>query len=188
MSGLDLEPPFAVLNGDRSPLLQYGKNTFRQEDTSQEGEKVRKEVFSLDEDDFISTLDAKLRNLEEEGKRRKAKKRSVSLDSRPMFITTVKTGIFLEPPPELAVLLGYSRTGNVSSSSTTSQKSGEELMYSFSSQPRVLNNNNKPKAKVSNERQQQVNMEKQKAKNNRTKRDTNHNNNLNNSTVNNKPK
>lgn len=167
-STMEAEQSFEVLT-----LSDYGHNI-----PKYGKEKIVKESLSLSEADFISTLDAKLKDLEEEEKRKKknGKKRSVSLDNRPMFITTVKTGIFLEPPPELAALLGYNRSFNASSGS--SQKSGEELMYSYSSQPRVLNNN-RLKPKVSNERQQQINMEKQKNKNNtvRAKRDLGPNNN-----------
>lgn len=167
----------------------YGANELLGDDKT----KIQKQAFSLpvDEDAFITSLDAKLKDLEQDMEAKKKKKRqqrSISLDSRPMFITTVKTGIFLEPPPELAALLGYSRSYNVSSGSTASQKSGEDLMYSFSSQPRVLNNS-RPKPKVNNEKQQQVNLEKQKAKSNiRSRRDisnANHNNNNNSNNNNN---
>jgi hypothetical protein len=72
-------------------------------------------------------------------------------DSRkPLFITTVKTGKFLDPPPELAILLGLSGklNGSVTSStdgssnsldtSTRERHQQQVLLYSFSSQPRVL--------------------------------------------------
>jgi len=69
---------------------------------------------------------------------------------KPLFITTVKTGKFLDPPPELAILLGLSRNlnGSVTSStdgssnsldtSTRERHQQQVLLYSFSSQPRVL--------------------------------------------------
>uniref|UniRef100_T1HAT2 Radial spoke head protein 3 homolog n=1 Tax=Rhodnius prolixus TaxID=13249 RepID=T1HAT2_RHOPR len=130
-------------------------------------------------EDFVSKLDAKLKDLEEDGKKKKRTLKSRSLDNRPMFITTVKTGIFLDPPPELAALLGYPRSYNLSSgSSYNSQKSGEELMYSFSSQPRVLNHKYNPiknkTPKVNNDKQQVANNEKLQNRNNlRVKRDLN---------------
>ncbi|XP_049794561.1 radial spoke head protein 3 homolog [Schistocerca nitens] len=52
---------------------------------------------------------------------------------RPMFVTTVKSGCFLEPPPELAALLGLPRAGGLDQR--------QVLLYSFSSQPRVLPSN-----------------------------------------------
>ena len=69
---------------------------------------------------------------------------------KPLFITTVKTGKFLDPPPELAVLLGLTHTLNDSMTSSTNGSSNslnasikdrhqqQVLLYSFSSQPRVL--------------------------------------------------
>lgn len=134
-------------------------------------------------DDFVSKLDAKLRDLEDgQGKRNKKTKNVV--DNRPMFITTVKTGIFLDPPPELAALLGYPRSSN-NSSTSTSQKSGEGLMYSYSSQPRVVNTNkySTPKSKppkVTNEKQAQNNEKPQpKCNNTRAKRDVGYTANIN---------
>jgi hypothetical protein len=69
---------------------------------------------------------------------------------KPIFITTVKTGKFLDPPPELAILLGLSHNLNDSVTSSTDGSSNslntsvrerhqqQALLYSFSSQPRVL--------------------------------------------------
>ncbi|KAJ9581109.1 hypothetical protein L9F63_023714, partial [Diploptera punctata] len=69
---------------------------------------------------------------------------------KPLFITTVKTGKFLDPPPELAVLLGLTHNLNDSMTSSTNGSSNslnasikdrhqqQVLLYSFSSQPRVL--------------------------------------------------
>lgn len=97
--------------------------------------------------EFFNSLDSKLKNINSPQETRK--KRSTNLskphDSRPMFVTTVKTGVFLDPPPELAAILGlhsYSSSMNGSSSSTGSlhPSNGEEVvMYSFASRPRVLN-------------------------------------------------
>jgi hypothetical protein len=71
-------------------------------------------------------------------------------NKKPVFITTVKTGKFLDPPPELAILLGLSPNLNDSVTSSTDGSSNslntsirerhqqQVLLYSFSSQPRVL--------------------------------------------------
>jgi hypothetical protein len=69
---------------------------------------------------------------------------------KPLFITTVKSGKFLDPPPELAVLLGLNHNPNDSVASSADGSSNslntsvrerhqrQVLLYSFSSQPRVL--------------------------------------------------
>jgi hypothetical protein len=69
---------------------------------------------------------------------------------KPLFITTVKTGKFLDPPPELAILLGLNHNLNDSVASSANDSSNslntsvrgrhqqQVLLYSFSSQPRVL--------------------------------------------------
>ncbi len=72
---------------------------------------------------------------------------------KPKFITTVKSGAFLEPPPELAVLLGLRKSGfaggPITSSSTAVRFNGltqtanhrPNGMYSFSSKPRLVKSN-----------------------------------------------
>lgn len=74
---------------------------------------------------FARALDAKLKGLQH---------RRRQTDRRPVFVTTVKTGIFLDPPPDLAALLGLD--GGSSSDSTTVAASNR--YYSYSSKPRVL--------------------------------------------------
>lgn len=71
---------------------------------------------------------------------------------KPQFITTVKTGVFLEPPHEIATLLGLSkeRKPRSSPSSSNSLNSTETVkmtekplvMYAYSSRPKILNNKN----------------------------------------------
>jgi len=82
--------------------------------------------------------------------RRNEKNMNNDENRKPLFITTVKTGKFLDPPPELAILLGLSGklNGSVTSStdgssnsldtSTRERHQQQVLLYSFSSQPRVL--------------------------------------------------
>ena len=82
--------------------------------------------------------------------RRNEKNISNDENKKPVFITTVKTGKFLDPPPELAILLGLSHKLNDSVTSSTDGSSNsldtstrerhqqQVLLYSFSSQPRVL--------------------------------------------------
>jgi hypothetical protein len=95
---------------------------------------------------------------------------------KPLFITTVKTGRFLDPPPELAILLGLNHNLNESVASSTNGSSNslnasirdrhqqQVLLYSFSSQPRVLHQHyHKAKchaaAKVANRSNQRVRRE-----------------------------
>ncbi|XP_067002370.2 uncharacterized protein Rsph3 [Anabrus simplex] len=68
-------------------------------------------------------------------------------NNKPLFVTTVKTGKFLDPPPELAYLLGLNVNTSVSSLNDSSNSlegsvrdrhQQQVLLYSFSSQPRVL--------------------------------------------------
>lgn len=66
----------------------------------------------LSTEDFNEVLNAKLRRIQEQTEayrgRRSPKK---ALSQRKPFITTVKTGEFLLPPPEVAALLGIAPTG-----------------------------------------------------------------------------
>ncbi|KAF6205349.1 hypothetical protein GE061_019520 [Apolygus lucorum] len=191
----DSDAAFTVINdaalSDRSsPLDDYVKTNDLKNNNLNNGyqKTFSKKNINLSgsnmTEDFVNSLDAKLRDLED-GQRKRNKKNKGPMDNRPMFITTVKTGIFLDPPPELAALLGYPRSCNASSGSTTSQKSGEGLMYSYSSQPRVVNTTKyasklpKPTPKISNEKQQQNNEKFQARTYTRAKRDIGYTSNIN---------
>lgn len=75
-------------------------------------------------------------------------------NNRPQFITTVKTGIFLDPPHEIAILLGLNKdkrqASNSSPTSNNSLNSSETVkvtekpvvMYSYSSRPKIMNHKN----------------------------------------------
>lgn len=78
---------------------------------------------------FTKTLDAKLRKLQKEEKTKR-----VEQQKRPLFVTTVKKGTFLLPPPEIATLLGFRVEEEV--------RKDEKKLYSYSSKPRVLNRSN----------------------------------------------
>lgn len=62
--------------------------------------------------------------------------------TKPMFVTTVRSGTFLEPPPEVAALLGF-RNGRDSTSMNASEKyiKNGAMMYSFASSPRIVRAN-----------------------------------------------
>ena len=112
--------------------------------------------------------------------RRNEKNMNNDENRKPLFITTVKTGKFLDPPPELAILLGLSSklNGSVTSStdgssnsldtSTRERHQQQVLLYSFSSQPRVLHQHyHRTKcdaaAKAANSTQQRVRRETSKS-------------------------
>lgn len=78
---------------------------------------------------FTKTLDAKLRKLQRDEKTQSANKKS-DVPKKP-FVTTVKKGQFLEPPPEIACLLGLK--------SDESVKREEKKLYAYASKPTVLN-------------------------------------------------
>ncbi|KAJ8985578.1 hypothetical protein NQ317_011542 [Molorchus minor] len=82
---------------------------------------------------FTKTLDAKLRRLQREEKQKKPF--SVDTTPRKPFVTTVKKGQFLEPPPEIASLIG------IKLEELPPKKDQREVrkLYAYASQPRVLN-------------------------------------------------
>ncbi|KAG7199091.1 hypothetical protein KM043_017986 [Ampulex compressa] len=71
--------------------------------------------MTLSTEDFSEVLNAKLRRIQEQeevDRTRRGSKRTPILPRRKPFITTVKTGEFLMPPPEVAALLGIAPDGN----------------------------------------------------------------------------
>ncbi|XP_018300344.1 radial spoke head protein 3 homolog A isoform X1 [Mycetomoellerius zeteki] len=67
----------------------------------------------LSTEDFNEVLNAKLKKIQEQAEAeqgRKSPKKSILPQKKP-FITTVKTGEFLMPPPEVAALLGIAPSG-----------------------------------------------------------------------------
>lgn len=77
-------------------------------------------------------VDAKLKKLQRD---EKLNKKSAQ-DTRKPFVTTVKKGRFLEPPPEIANLFGLK--GEEQPKKDCREKK-EKIYYAFASQPRVLN-------------------------------------------------
>ncbi|XP_076661967.1 radial spoke head protein 3 isoform X2 [Halictus rubicundus] len=81
----------------------------RSQDSLQSLEKVPaiKPSITLSTEDFNEVLNAKLKRIQDQEKeeQRRSAKRGHTFHRKP-FITTVKTGEFLMPPPEVAALLG----------------------------------------------------------------------------------
>lgn len=91
---------------------------------------------ALDVEEFSKTLDSKLKKLQKS--ELKQQKNSNNYDPpilKKPFVTTVKKGQFLEPPPEIASLMGMKIE-----ESKVMKKNQKEMkkLYAFSSQPRIL--------------------------------------------------
>ncbi|XP_060518707.1 radial spoke head protein 3 homolog isoform X2 [Cylas formicarius] len=99
--------------------------------------KIKPDDFKKQVDvKFTKTLDAKLRRLQKkENQNKKTGGSDIEKFKKP-FVTTVKKGKFLEPPPEKPIL-------NFKVADEHSEKKNSKL-YAYSSQPRVLNR--EPKA------------------------------------------
>ncbi|XP_011634132.1 radial spoke head protein 3 homolog isoform X2 [Pogonomyrmex barbatus] len=83
-------------------------------DVVEERLPTAKSSIILSTEDFNEVLNAKLKKIQEQAEAeqgRKSPKKSILPQKKP-FITTVKTGEFLMPPPEVAALLGIAPSGN----------------------------------------------------------------------------
>lgn len=90
--------------------------------------KTKPEEAALDKS-FTKTLDAKLRKLQKEEKNKRTEQQK-----KPLFVTTVKKGTFLQPPPELASLFGFRIEEEM--------RKDDKKLYAYASKPRVLNRSN----------------------------------------------
>lgn len=107
-------------------------------------EDGRQERMRTDRRHLAHTLDSKLKKLQRNAA---SVKRHTPSPRRPVFVTTVKTGIFLDPPPDLAALLG------LEDRSSTESTAESNRYYSYSSQPRVLYDKQHQRASRRTERQ-----------------------------------
>ncbi|KZC14729.1 PREDICTED: radial spoke head protein 3 homolog B [Dufourea novaeangliae] len=91
------------------------KTISRSQDSLQSLEKVPtiKPSITLSTEDFNEVLNAKLKRIQDQEKeeQRRIARKNQTFHKKP-FITTVKTGEFLMPPPEVAALLGIGPTSN----------------------------------------------------------------------------
>lgn len=106
-----------------------------------------RERMRTDRRHLAHTLDSKLKKLQRNAASNAAVKHHTSSPRRPVFVTTVKTGIFLDPPPDLAALLG------LEDRSSTGSTAEYNRYYSYSSQPRVLYDKQHQRASRKIERQ-----------------------------------
>ncbi|XP_003706939.2 radial spoke head protein 3 [Megachile rotundata] len=103
----------ALQSNQANPLKKKARS--RSQDSSRSLEKVPviKPSITLSTENFNEVLNAKLKKLQELEKQeqRKNAKRNENVGRKP-FISTVKTGEFLMPPPEVAALLGIAPPTN----------------------------------------------------------------------------
>ncbi|KAK5646117.1 hypothetical protein RI129_004581 [Pyrocoelia pectoralis] len=90
-------------------------------------ERTDKQKLRTLDNTFSKALDAKLKKLQKEEKPTAMKYKTDT--PRKPFITTVKKGHFLDPPPEIACLFGFKVEPAVVK---------EKKLYAYASQPRVL--------------------------------------------------
>lgn len=111
----------SLQNNQSNPLRK--KQQSRSHDRLSDNEKKliddteRKSVMSLSTENFSDVLTAKLRKIQDQEEHQQARKNGNIIKKGQMplkkpFITTVKTGEFLMPPPEVAALLGMAPNGN----------------------------------------------------------------------------
>ncbi|XP_067214611.1 radial spoke head protein 3 homolog isoform X2 [Linepithema humile] len=97
-----------------NPLRKKYQSKSQDSLNSEERPSTAKPSIILSTENFNEVLHAKLKKIQEQAEAeqgRKLLKKSISPQKKP-FITTVKTGEFLMPPPEVAALLGIAPSGN----------------------------------------------------------------------------
>ncbi|XP_026813212.1 radial spoke head protein 3 homolog B isoform X2 [Rhopalosiphum maidis] len=126
---------FAVINDDHD---RRGRRRHRNHHDHHEHQDYR-DQHSRDRDPrhFARTLDSKLKKLQ-----RQSGNGVKHASRKPVFVTTVKTGIFLDPPPDLAALLGLDDRSSPSGADS-------DRYYSYSSKPRVLHDRQHQRCTVS---------------------------------------
>lgn len=114
-------------------------------------------IFARNLDEKLQKIQDKQSNLYIHNDLKNFKNKDAKMNNhRPQFVTTVKKGSFLEPPPEVAALLGLAppkstglspHSGSSASSSLTNSTQQAAtttttvVMYSYSSKPKVLHKN-----------------------------------------------
>jgi hypothetical protein len=140
---------FCILhNSIGSKLQQTIFTSTIQHQSNNTSSPLPKNTSSYPSTEFFNRVSTKLKSLrlplvqdsETEADGEKIRRRIME---KPMFITTVRSGTFLEPPPEVAALLGLrknvSNSLNNSTTSSSEKSSGERsMMYSFASRPRII--------------------------------------------------
>ncbi|XP_072765813.1 radial spoke head protein 3 homolog isoform X2 [Anoplolepis gracilipes] len=104
----------ANLQSNQTNPLKKKQQSKSQDNLNEERPPIIKPNVILSTEDFNEVLNAKLKKIQEQTEAeqgRRSPKKSISPQKKP-FITTVRTGEFLMPPPEVAALLGIAPSGN----------------------------------------------------------------------------
>ncbi|XP_014486025.1 PREDICTED: radial spoke head protein 3 homolog isoform X2 [Dinoponera quadriceps] len=118
-----------------NPLRKKHQSKSQDSLTAEEKPAMTKTSIVLSTEDFNEVLNAKLKKIQEQAEAeqsRRSPKKSILPQKKP-FITTVKTGEFLMPPPEVAALLGIAPNGNDEEATTTTTADGCSLKSKFKS-------------------------------------------------------
>ncbi|KAK9729990.1 hypothetical protein QE152_g15600 [Popillia japonica] len=138
----NMQDRFVKSNGFVNPLLEKGSQNLKKNNSNNQtnlnhynsvakGRNYNSQN-NVVTNSFAKTLDAKLKKLQRDEKYRT--KRTTDLQNRPLFVTTVKKGQFLEPPPEIANLLGFKIEEQ--------ERKDQKKMYEYANKPRVLTKTN----------------------------------------------
>ncbi|XP_025268152.1 radial spoke head protein 3 homolog isoform X2 [Camponotus floridanus] len=103
----------ASLQSNQTNPLRKKHQSKSQDSLNEEKPPVIKPSIILSTEDFNEILNAKLKKIQEQTEveqGRRSPKKSISPHKKP-FITTVRSGEFLMPPPEVAALLGITPSG-----------------------------------------------------------------------------
>lgn len=134
----------ASLQSNQFNPLKKKYQSKSQDNLNSEGRSsTAKSSIILSTENFNEVLHAKLKKIQEQAEAeqgRKSPKKSISPQKKP-FITTVKTGEFLMPPPEVAALLGIAPSGNDDETTDGySLKSRFKPLVTLSKRPEVRHN------------------------------------------------
>ncbi|KAF7994473.1 hypothetical protein HCN44_003945 [Aphidius gifuensis] len=120
----------SLQNNQKTPIQNNGKKKIKSKShdnliniDADNKKKLGKKLMNISTENFNDVLNAKLRKIQEQEENEMAKKinkkiinnnntnNNNNINMKKPFITTVKSGEFLMPPPEVAALLGMTPTG-----------------------------------------------------------------------------
>lgn len=133
----------ASLQSNQANPLRKKHQSRSQDSLNEERPPIIKPSITLSTKDFNEVLNAKLKRIQEQTEieqDRRSPKKSVSPHKKP-FITTVRSGEFLMPPPEVAALLGIAPSGNDEDSADGCPVKGRfKPLVSLAKRPEVRHN------------------------------------------------
>ncbi|XP_019697679.2 radial spoke head protein 3 homolog isoform X2 [Harpegnathos saltator] len=110
----------SLQSNQTNPLRRKHQSKSQDSLSAEERPATTKSSIALSTEDFNEVLNAKLKKIQEQAEADQSRRspRKLMSQKKP-FITTVKTGEFLMPPPEVAALLGIAPIGNDEEATTT---------------------------------------------------------------------